>query len=167
MLNINHLSRTRSIASLPCKIVLGDLMGVGEGVKKSRKEAGLGHFLPTWGFRIYLRLSSSFFLRSGFLFFSGFFLFVGLWHIEFVARVEHVGILQLWISLAELVGAQTVAVCDAFERFAFTHAVACWTGIFLLRFSLYSDYDCCFNIVDFFEIICSTLKNVVYICIEK
>ena len=97
----------------------------------------MGRFLPTWG--IYLRLSSSFFLRSGFLFFSGFFLFVGFWHFELVARVEHVGILQLWISLAELVGAQTVTVGDAFERFAFTHAVACWTGIFLLlRFSLAS-----------------------------
>ena len=26
MLNINHLSRTRSVASLPCEIVLGELI---------------------------------------------------------------------------------------------------------------------------------------------
>ena len=76
--------------------------GWGGGEKKvGRKRGGA---LPSY-LGIYLRLSSSFFLRSGFLFFSGFFLFVGFWHFELVARVEHVGILQLWISLAELVGA--------------------------------------------------------------
>ena len=41
ILNINHLARTRSIASLPWKIVLGDSMWV-VGWKKSRKEAGWG-----------------------------------------------------------------------------------------------------------------------------
>ena len=96
ILNINHLARTRSIASLPWKIVLGDSMWVVGWKKVGRKRGGA---LPSY-LRIYLRLSSSFFLWSGFLFFSVFFLFVGFWHFELVARVEHVGILQLWISLA-------------------------------------------------------------------
>ena len=71
--------------------------------------------------------------------------------------MEHVGILQLWISLAELVGAQTVTVGDAFERFAFTHAVACWTGIFLLLYIRIMIVV--LTLLIFFEIICSTLKK--------
>ena len=96
---VNELLRGRIFEDSKFRVFEDSIfsMGVGEGVKKiGRKRGGA---LPSC-LGIYLRLSSSFFLRSGFLFFSGFFLFVGFWHFELVARVEHVGILQLWISLA-------------------------------------------------------------------